>query len=267
MFCLNSANLVNGLATTKFPSVVALLRPEGNFYTICTGTFVSHNTLVTAAHCIDESESGGMFYVPGHYIKDIDKSWGEKVTPIKAFHATQAKTYTNGSQSILLSDSIYDLAILLFPENTAPSTSPLLNRTVVEDETVTVVGFGKSSTTNPSISSPLVRRYGQNKAVQNPEDIFPDYVLPDGLVGTIGRSETDLSAVNSCQLSTDSQAATGDSGGPLFFEDRIAATTSVGQTNAAQRKDLAVYVDLNSAASKALMEKATAEGATFEAAE
>ena len=261
IFCLN---LVNGLATTKFPSVVAIMRQEGNLYSLCSGTFISHNTLVTAAHCIDDSTMGGVFYIPGHYIKYINNEWEQRVTPLKALHNENAILYSGGSQSIQMSDSVVDLAILIFPDNTAPATTPLLGRTLTEGESVTVIGYGKTSTTNPDLNTPVVRRYGQNEAILEPSGIFKQYVLKEGLVATIGRSETDTSSVKSCSLSTDSQAAEGDSGGPLFSDDSIAAITSMGHTDTNAQKDIAIFVDLNSEESKSLLSTAKDEGATID---
>lgn len=261
IFCLN---LVNGLATTKYPSVVALMRQEGNLYSLCSGTFVSDNTLLTAAHCVDDSENGGIFYVPGHYIKYANKDWEQRIAPLKSIHHEGAVLYSEGSQSILLSDSVIDLAILIFPNDTAPSTSPLLKRTLEENEDVTVVGFGKTSTTTPNIGSPIVRRYGQNSAVLDPTETFKQYALLEGLVATIGPSETDFSAVNSCTLSSDTQAAEGDSGGPLFSEDHIAAITSMGHTDVESKQDIAIFVDLNSTESKSLLLRAKEEGSSLE---
>src|SRR5688500_8131368 len=47
----NCLNLINGTATSDFPSVVLLARVEGgNVRSSCTGTFVSPTTIITAAH-------------------------------------------------------------------------------------------------------------------------------------------------------------------------------------------------------------------------
>lgn len=44
--------IVNGQETTDFPSVVFLINGAG----ACTGTFVGHNTVLTAAHCLDPQD-------------------------------------------------------------------------------------------------------------------------------------------------------------------------------------------------------------------
>src|SRR4051812_23811526 len=80
--------IVNGTETTDYPSVVRLLliTPD-NHLGSCSGTFVSNDTLITAAHCVD-------FLTPGRLVYDrsnatvnpnLEKLFLAGIAPIKIF--------------------------------------------------------------------------------------------------------------------------------------------------------------------------------------
>lgn len=272
VFCMSqhSMQLINGLATSKYPSTVLLLADKGNYqYEACTGIFVGHNVLLTASHCLaaDSSgnlvENGGISYVPGYNITNAAESWGSRIQAKKALINAQAKSLLSSKSSILLSQSVYDLGILIFADNTAPATSPVLARGAKEGEEVLVLGYGQTSSDPSDVSTQLARRYGYNTAIVTsplPENI----AMPAGLIAVKGRSTTDFTAADNCTVSHDSQTAYGDSGGPLLVGGQVAGITTNGIITPTSKTNLGFFVDLNSDATKALIKDASQAGAKFD---
>ena len=51
-------SIFNGQRTDDYPAVVKVIRTE--IKKICTGTFITDEHMVTAAHCIADTETGGL---------------------------------------------------------------------------------------------------------------------------------------------------------------------------------------------------------------
>ncbi len=61
-------SVVNGQKTSSFKAVALIVYAEGDGLFTCTGTFVSHNTMVTAAHCVPENLNDSLTFIPGNYV-------------------------------------------------------------------------------------------------------------------------------------------------------------------------------------------------------
>ncbi len=114
----------------EFPAVVKIY--TGSFTGVCTGTFISHNTLITAAHCVIKSESP---FKAQNFMMALTAN-GTAVSRKVYFNKKFQYHLTNGFQ--------YDIAIVVFPDNTAPATIPLSKEILSRwyGQKVTMVGFG-----------------------------------------------------------------------------------------------------------------------------
>lgn len=187
------------IAETEFPAVVWI----GG----CTATFVSHNTLLTAAHCV------------GNRNRTTGLVAGQIRLP-KNGNATSLKVYANpkhGSQFDSRGNRIEvdenDLVVAIFPDNTAPATMPIhLQRTKIGD-TFTIVGYG-GYIWSPPRGSPTTKRKGTNRILSFADDM----INSTGFTGpkSAGADGTNVSV------------APGDSGGPLFIDGELAGIASGG---------------------------------------
>ena len=151
---------------------------------LCTGSFVSPNTMITASHCVSSNSKVSVARYEAKSIKIIEhpKSTDE-VEPL-------------------------DLAIVMFPANTATKWTRLANRRPAAGDQVEMIGYG-SCTRWDGPDTGTRRCRGKNKISG-----FDDRMI-----------ETTRS--NGVALSP------GDSGGPLFYADEsivgIASGGDLGQ--------------------------------------
>jgi len=235
--------LVNGASTTKHPSVVMLLASDS----LCTGTFIAHNALFTASHCISRSSTGGKRYVSGaSFVEaDLGDAFAEGVAPLRAYsvgpNAGDGSSATPGEQ---------DLAILIFPDDTAPATSPLYSGTPGNGDDITLVGYGITRVTDGTGSDgcgTFKKRVGSNRLVVSSS--------LDGLYYE-GRADTDASSGDT----SDSVNASGDSGGPVFIDGALAGIVSAagrGSSGSSLGSDMAqsYAVDLSLEESREFIEQ------------
>jgi len=115
----SSQKIVNGTPTSalEFPEVVAV-QDDFSKRTKCTGTWLSPNTLVTAAHCL---ESHG---------KDLEL----RAADIRPMFVLAKK---NGAGT-----AANDLAILVFQNSISTSAAPLATDGPASHDEITIVGFG-----------------------------------------------------------------------------------------------------------------------------
>lgn len=170
--------IVNGMEVSEetHPAVFWL----GN----CTGTFVSDNTLLTAAHCIGTSNT-----------VRIKRRTNATSLQVKI----HPKTQTTGRLGN------YDIAVVVFPDNTAPATIPLKVTRVKAGDQALFVGYGMNSSRGGS----GVKRAGRNVV----EKVRNATIISSRSTSSPGSGE-------------DVSVAPGDSGGPLFIDGAIAGITS-----------------------------------------
>lgn len=165
--------------TDSFAAVVMVVLPEGNG--LCSGTFISPNTVLTAAHCTKDN---------GTY--EVMSSFGTFTTNTKISFGPGVVNDPN------------DIALLIFNANVAdPARGQVygLAASVSLGETVSLVGFGCDNIDTESGTG--LKRMGTNAVAQ-----LNDYVEFD----------TPLTSLNSHQriIGPDNRAGScfGDSGGP-----------------------------------------------------
>jgi len=255
--------IVNGEATSDFPEVVLLAGyhakgTDTKQLTTCTGTFVSHNTLITAAHCVDSSPDGGVVVISDDQISAENLRYSEQVVallakgikPLKAFHngITGESSESSGVQGKIARTKL-DFAILIFPKDTWETQAKVLGRPLQKGELATMVGFGYSSPTSQQLED-LLKRRG--------ETVISRWQPTSGLIHVLSADADESGHIVSA--SKYAFTASGDSGGPVFVGSVVAGVLSGG--NALESGvDSALYVDLASPESKAVIEAAKAEGA------
>lgn len=101
---------------TDYPYVVGLEMDGGK----CTGTFVSDTTLITAAHCVVDTET----------VTVMENS------------AVSTKIMFHRKYDDSLSQQQYDLAVVLFPTGSAPAWTSLVSAPFEEGDEATIIGYG-----------------------------------------------------------------------------------------------------------------------------
>jgi secreted trypsin-like serine protease len=195
----SNLDVVNGIlaADGEFPAVVQIkAKLNAQTWATCSSSIVSDNTILTAAHCIEES--GRMLneiyaLVPKDGVIDQRRAHLAKIHPRYRYTMTP-----------------YDVAVLVFADETFADVEPLSvasEAPAVSDE-ITIVGFGKSNHYDPQSGGK--KRYGKNTITQVGETL--DFV---GMTKPIGDG-TGIDVLNS----------QGDSGGPLLWKGDIAGISS-----------------------------------------
>jgi hypothetical protein len=171
-------SLVNGVETNEMDAVVILETASG----YCTGTFVSDNTVITAAHCANASKTGGIKY--------------QKISPTEVIHYGKV----SGSSAKVWED----LLVLVFPPGTGKSFVSLHTKAPKPGDRVMLVGYGQTDLIKDNKPDGKKRK-GFNKLTEIQDD------------NTTLVYEAPL---NSAGLAPGDQvmAGRGDSGGPVFAD-------------------------------------------------
>lgn len=227
---LSVIKVTNGIqiAESEFPAVRQILRRSGSSNYICSGTFISDNALLTAAHCLDT-------LTPRN--NRLERT-GEQ-----ALHAWRHPDY-NGDLGGT------DLGLLIFPDHTASEFASIRSVVPKKGDALTIVGYGNNEvwTTSSWWSGKQikgrgagVKRKGNNVIANLARGMIHFYGVPGRAPGVA--------------LGADVLSASGDSGGPLFIDSALAGITSGGWT------DISSYVDLTSWDSLGFLEFAKTKGA------
>lgn len=204
------ARIVNGLPTTWYPSVGALLYGKSNvFGSWCTATLIGCNTVLTAAHCVaedDDIRNYRMFFQHGGMVKVKSIDWQKQ---------DYREPTTNGARA--------DIAVIKLAE----PISGIAPRPINEDREHapnvpgTIVGFGRSGGTATDYG---LKRFGAVKSA-------------DCAAG-FARNEMVCWNYNG----RDSNTCNGDSGGPLLWSQSsnrevISGVTSGGRNQTCLSSD------------------------------
>ncbi len=209
---LNNGQQVNPL---EHPSVVRITGPSGN---TCTGTLMGNNKVLTAGHC-------GL----DHFGKDVNASGvrmdfaGQTYSPSAInVHPDYKKNFDPNLNDHTREKN--DLAVFdlppsaRIPENTARN----FGQTASAGQNVTIAGYGHRSfggAYNPSVDPAGILRKGTNTVGKVNDGLIE--LSPSGLGTPSYRPGTEFGRGNMGPNSTQydpsrTQAAPGDSGGPLF---------------------------------------------------
>ena len=254
--------VINGKLTNKYPGVVLLAREEGEYIVSrCTGTFVSDSTVITAAHCVGDSQTSMLVFV-----EDCAGGSDPVIANSTAVyhHGFTAEDFdaavTPAAQNNLFK---LDLAIVTFPPETATTFRELSAKRVDVDDEVHFVGFGVEFAPDHRDADKTIKfenikkREGRNTVTEESM--------------TYAKGTDNIAIIYDRNLAVSqakgeySNIAQGDSGGPLFLGDNLAGVTSSGSIVEIEGSttDFGFFTDLHSDDSRQLITEVSEEGVTF----
>ena len=230
--------LVGGAPSKDEPQTALLVgNLRANNYTICTGTWVSDSTMITASHCLEDTEKGGMYFIPGAgeivTAADLDTLVKRGVQPLKAIIGAPEFTIDRFDQTAFANGMYRDIAVLVFPPRTAPAYVPVSEAAIAPQEKLTLVGYGAISVFatlqgNQANEIDIRRRLGSNFIIPEPKLNDPGFQELQGYL-RFNLYNVRGAAVSDGQTYT---AATvigqGDAGGPLLSGAALAGIAVAG---------------------------------------
>lgn len=238
---LAGTNIVGGrLASPKeYPHVVEIT--FGDIGSSCSGTIVSDNTVITAAHCVLGEFPNGYSLLNKHTISvHYTSPKGEAVSVSGAIARSFNSQYLNDDCEEKRENSKYDIAAIIFKEGrfsefkSFPKIRTNLKLVMPADEffsqKFTVVGFGYTSRLNPTKERPVkttqkhigvIRLSSKNS--QKYQGILSS-IKTNFATNPISKLREFLTLVKTPQTA---MVESGDSGGPLFqnHNELIGVTT------------------------------------------
>ena len=139
-------NIVGGSPTDLYPEVFQIFYEVGGGLTYnCTGTFVSDNTMITAAHCMPVSGNASDLQLSSNKGNpDLDANSSSTRALSLLFPSTCSPSVTNDGLRSCASIQ-EDIAVVIFPDKTAKSWLPIAKKTLPPNTVVTLVGYGRES--------------------------------------------------------------------------------------------------------------------------
>ena len=179
----------------------------------------------------------------------MSAAYNSGVVPNKVFYS--GPTSSSGAT---IDAGKSDLAVLVFNEGTAPATVSLLDRAMVNGESMTITGFGvRYLDANSDTETGVYKRYGTN-TVQ---------------IDTSGQCQSIYSVgpsshTNPSSVQSDVLAGSGDSGGPVYIDGKIAGIiSSSGAFTSDASQGFASYIPLDADFSKEFLRKTIEQGASI----
>ena len=222
--------IANGtvIPETSYPSVVLLYDQAGS---ICTGTFVTEEIVITAAHCTmsGDVDAKGQVDLTLGIIEVEDMAAGKATLIAKSTKIYRNPEWDRNGRNV----NRYDLGLVYFPKGTARAVSKISQSAAQSGDDFTIVGYGLNQTNDLSDgSSSGVKRVGYNKISG----------VSGGFLQFTGVTKT------SSGDGSEASSSSGDSGGPLFVDGELAGVTSGGGNSWGRARSL--YVDLHSSTSR-----------------
>ncbi|MCX6106865.1 MAG: trypsin-like serine protease [Proteobacteria bacterium] len=263
--------LVGGTPTNAHPEVGFIYTGDDNTGETCSGTFLSDTTMITASHCLQDTATGGARYISG----DVVDLSGDKfsatvnsgIPAIKAFIGAPSLTIGKPELADRLQDREKDIAILVFPSGTFKNKAKILNKPLVANKELTLVGYGRITAPGYSEDTPgesiKIKRVGTNRLAQMDSklraEFNPDSYIIAGNASSDGKTESAQAVLGH-----------GDSGGPLFLGQELAAIASSGNVNSDSVKpfvnnaeSLSFFASLQSTFARQFLANAIAGGAVI----
>ncbi len=228
--------ITNGMDVkeTIYPSVVKIKALGGGALSGCTGTFVTPNQVLTAAHCLEGLTPDNAAIFAAKYGAD-----GQEVTSFEADSFQIHPLYDPNAKP-----NPYDLAVVNFPRHSASKISLIASQRAPLNVWVQLVGYGdnenfydeKGELTG---SGDGQKRIGTNKLLAYDSDMIR-------IDGVPGKSDKVNPGLQSC-------SGRGDSGGPLFYNSSTLIGVDYGggllkdtaEDGSVTYSCFSLYVDLN----------------------
>jgi Trypsin len=234
--------ITGGKETSSFPAVVQLKTPAG---TTCTGTFISDQILLTAAHCFkDQSDKATIGAVSSLKIRIHPK-------------------YTHSQNNKLpITESAFDIALVQFPPKTGKSSLALTKASAKSGDKVVLVGYGSTKSDSLDISS--TKRTGSSQVKDNVRGVLI-IAGSSGSTSPVAKVSTPSIVPKADEKASsdvaNSSVGPGDSGGPLLSADGkeiLGVTSSVAASEGPV--SFAMFADVGSTSSQDFFKKAAVDG-------
>ena len=234
------------------PAVVRIATWKPGALTIlyCSATFVAQHTVITAAHCVHDTDGSSLYLTTGATAN----------TMLRSGKAT--KVYVKGDMTpgAVGAD---DVAIVTFATCTSTSVMSLAHTSPTIGDAVSVVGYGKTTfhddAAYASDNSDMTKHAGSSVVVANSRR-YKGTIMVGGFSPEEGAE----------QASTGGRAtpSSGDSGSPLITDGQLNGVLSFGySSNVEETKKNGVlryfdgYVDVHHPSIRALIDMANKDGA------
>jgi hypothetical protein len=231
----SEVKVTNGreVGENEYPSVVLLYdKVQGG---ICTGTFITPTVVLSAAHCTmaGKVDADGNVDLTMSLIKVTDPVNKKAEFLAESVSIVRNPLWDKNGRNV----NKYDLSLITFPAGTAKAVSELASVPAKAKDKFTIVGFGLNQMKDMSNGdSAGVKREGVN-AVSSVSGGFIQFTGKDSTGNADG---------------TDASSASGDSGGPLFINGKVAGVTSGGGWGGFGRTR-SMYIDIWSKESRAFL--------------
>ena len=228
--------------------------------------------MITASHCVWDTASGDIIFVPGtgdlFTMKSGQEALTQGIASTQVIIGSPIKTIGNPRTANKLSEGVRDIAILIFPPNTAPAYISLLERTIDVDDDLTLVGYGDTNTPGASteLKNPVDarRRKGSNRLSRMDAELRSqfsvDYYIVDGDSTSSGEQDTGRAVVGH-----------GDSGGPLLIGETLGGVAVLTLTTPEEVKSyvngatgIGFYASLHSTFAQQLLQRSEEAGAKIQ---